>query len=407
MRAPAVPRVNGHWPLLTAFIIDALGTGLFLPFSVLLFLATTTMTLPAIGMALGCGALIRIPATAMSGVLLDRVGAKTCVVVSNVLQAVGCIGYLFVTSFGELVAAAAIVQVGNSLFWVSYAALISDVSAPGEQERWFGVVNGLRAAGLGLGALLASAAVAGAGVTGYRMIVLLNAISYMAAALFLRFDPAKASRPSSAVMVRGRWTSVIEDRPFLAFVGASAGLTYLSLAFAVAVPVYLVHVLHLPAWAPGSLMALNAVGGALLAVPIVGVITGHRRSRVLTTSQLSVATAYFCLLAMSGRSPWLVAALGVAAAVLVTAAELVQGPVVSTVINESATDHDRGRYIATYQMTFSVVDVIAPPVLTWTLARGPLTTWGPLVVLALLDAVALGVLSRRLPSLRRRVGAES
>lgn len=187
-----------------------MGTGLFLAFSVLLFLATTRMSLPIVGLALGGAAVIRTPATGMSGALLDRIGAKKCVVASNVMQTVGFVGYLWVTSFAQLVAAATVVQVGNSLFWVSYAALIGDVSSPGEQERWFGHVNGLRAAGLGLGALLASAAVAAAGVAGYRLIVSFNAVSYVAAAVLMWFDPVAGRGATSSVTLRGRWKSIIE-----------------------------------------------------------------------------------------------------------------------------------------------------------------------------------------------------
>jgi hypothetical protein len=46
-----------------AFFIDAVGTGMFLPFSLLFFLTTTSLPLTRIGLALSIAAVVRIPVT--------------------------------------------------------------------------------------------------------------------------------------------------------------------------------------------------------------------------------------------------------------------------------------------------------------------------------------------------------
>jgi hypothetical protein len=52
--------------LVGAFFIDAVGTGMFLPFSVLFFRATSSVSLTGIGLGLSVAALVRIPVTIMS-----------------------------------------------------------------------------------------------------------------------------------------------------------------------------------------------------------------------------------------------------------------------------------------------------------------------------------------------------
>ena len=53
----------------------------------------------------------------------------------------------------DILLAAIVVQVGNSLFWVGYPALVHEVADQASQEQWFAVINAMRNAGLAVGAL--------------------------------------------------------------------------------------------------------------------------------------------------------------------------------------------------------------------------------------------------------------
>ncbi|GDY59551.1 hypothetical protein SVIO_101740 [Streptomyces violaceusniger] len=193
-----LPDARGHRRLFSALSIDALGTGLFLPFSILYFTATTDLTLGRVGLALSIAALVRIPATPGAGMFCDRFGARSTVVVSNLTQAVGFFNYLLVDSFGHLLIAAVVVQLGNSAFWVAYPALVHDVAEGNRQESWFALITSLRHAGLGVGALGASLAVAVGGTNGYTAIVAINALSFAAAAILTRLDASAGTQATSA-----------------------------------------------------------------------------------------------------------------------------------------------------------------------------------------------------------------
>ena len=133
---------------------------MFIPFSILFFLATTSLPLTRIGLALSLAALVRIPVTVAADPLSDRFGPRAAIVSSQLAQAAGFAGYLFVHGFWYLVAAAVLVQIGNSIFWVAYAPLILTVAAEGEREHWFALSTALRTAGLAAGGVIAGAAVA-------------------------------------------------------------------------------------------------------------------------------------------------------------------------------------------------------------------------------------------------------
>ena len=83
------------------------------------------------------------------------------------VEAAGFGGYLLVHGFWSLVAAAVLVQIGNSIFWVAYAPLIFAIAAEGEREHWFALVTTLRTAGLAAGGLIAGATVAVGGRAGF------------------------------------------------------------------------------------------------------------------------------------------------------------------------------------------------------------------------------------------------
>src|SRR5262245_13996674 len=90
------PRIRGHEALVVAFLLDALGTGLYLPFSLLYFQRIAGLALPAIGTTLTLATVLTLPMNPITGTLVDRFGAKPLVVASQLLQATGFLGYLIV-----------------------------------------------------------------------------------------------------------------------------------------------------------------------------------------------------------------------------------------------------------------------------------------------------------------------
>jgi len=251
-RVRFVGRVRSQPGLAGAFFIDAVGTGMFIPFSLLFFLATTSLPLTRIGLGQSIAALVRIPATVAAGPLSDRFGPRTAIVGSQLLQAAGFAGFLFVHGFWYLVAAGVLVQIGNSTFWVAYAPLIFTVAAQDEREHWFALGTALRTAGWAAGGVIAGATVAVGGREGYIAVAAANGASFaLAAFLSARLrsgvaTPGQDAGPEAGS--GGSWQPLLRDRAFLGFVAVNVGVTFLALAIPTALPVFLVKILGLPAF---------------------------------------------------------------------------------------------------------------------------------------------------------------
>ena len=393
--------------LFGAFLIDAVGTGMFIPFSLLYFLATTSLPLTTIGLGLSVAALVRIPATVAAGPLSDRFGPRAAIAGSQLLQAAGFAGYLFVHGFLELVAAAVLVQIGNSVFWVAYAPLIFAVAAEGEREHWFALGTALRTAGWAIGGVIAGATVAAGGRDGYIAVAVANGASFILAAFLvtrLRAGTAAIRGGEPGTGGAGSWRPLLRDHAFLGFVAVNVGITFLALAVPTALPVFLVKVLGLPAWSPGAALALNAVLVTVSAPVMMSAISGRRRRNVLMASQALVIAALAVLLLVRLLPPGAAVALVLIAILPLAACEVMQGAVVPAVVTESATPLTVGRYTSAYQVTFSIADVICPAVVTLALHAGAGALWLPLAVVALADLAAVGLLARRMPALTQRVG---
>ncbi len=391
-----LPPVRRQWPLVTAMAVDTLGTGLYLPFTLLYFLATTSLPVTRIGLAMAIATGASLPLGPVWGACADRWSPRTVIVISNLLRVVGFTGYLAVRSFPALVITAFVVQVGSRAFYSSYTPLIAQVAPRGQRERWFGFLSATRNTGFALGGVLAGIAVTGAGTIGYRAVVLANAASFALAAFLMLKVKTHAQPQHGQVAAHGGWRAVLADRPYLA-------LTVVNLAFALAsntidvvLPVYLVRWLGLPAWTAGASLGLNCVLVATCQGPVVRLVEGRRRPRLLILSGALTAAAAGVFLAAKPLPAAPALALIVIGVVVFSVGELVQSPVMAVLSAEAAPDALRGRYISLFQLSWTVSNTAGLAVLSWLLGVGALATWGFLACVALSGSAGIGLVGPRL-----------
>jgi MFS family permease len=177
--------MRGREPLVLAFLIGSLGTGLYQPFSLLYFQKIAQLDLPSIGGVLTIATLLTLPVNPITGSLVDRFGARRLVVVSQILQAIGFLGYLAVRDIPLLFATAFLVTIGNRVFYAAATTLIAEVAGQGEQDRWYGFVGATQNVGLVVGGGLSGLIVTFGGPNGYRALILANVCSLLLMALTL------------------------------------------------------------------------------------------------------------------------------------------------------------------------------------------------------------------------------
>ncbi len=373
--------------------------------SLLYFTTTTSLSTPQVGVGLSIAALVRLPLGPALGALVDRIGAGRVLVIGNVLQALGFAAYLLVDSLAALVVTTLAVQAGNTGFWSSYPSLVTEVAAPGERERWFGFLGALRNAGFALGGVLGAVAVSAGGVAGYRIIVVVNALTFAAAAMLLLRAPVARRRTTPTEKVLAPWRTVLHDGPYLALTLTNLAAATGSFALTIVVPLWAVESLGLPGWVPGVAFAVNCVLIAGLQGPMVLAMSRLTRGQALQIAALLSAASCAVLLAAAPASQPVAVVLVLLGVVVFTVGELMESPVMATLSAEAAPDHLRGRYLAAYQTSWNVSSVVAPVLLTALLAVGGLAVWGVLALLAGLTAVGIALVSPHLPAARVLVGA--
>jgi MFS family permease len=197
---------------------------------------------------------------------------------------------------------------------------------------------------------------------------------------------------------------LLHDCPFLGFVAVNMGLTFLAIACQAALPVFLVKILGLPAWAPGTALALTAVLVTVTTPAVMTVISGWRRQRVLMISQALMIVTFALFLLLHLLPAGAAIALVLVAIVPLAVCEAMQVAVVPTVVTESAPPAALGRYMSAYQLTFSIADIIVPAIVAAALHAGADALRLPLAVVALADLAAVGLLARRMTALTWRAG---
>jgi MFS family permease len=171
--------------LLTALGVDNFGSGLFLPLTLVYLTRDVGLPLTVAGPVISMGALAGLAVPAFTGRLVDRAGARSVVIASQLVQALGAAGYLLARSELPVLAAAMLLATGQQLFYSSLFALVSDVSGNGPPDRPFAVVNMVRAGCFGLGGLATGGLLTVAGPGVYRIAVAADGVSFLACAVLL------------------------------------------------------------------------------------------------------------------------------------------------------------------------------------------------------------------------------
>ncbi|WP_313904910.1 MFS transporter [Streptomyces sp. IB201691-2A2] len=394
-----------RWPLLAAVAVDSLGTGLYLPLSMLYFLRVTDLDLAAIGVLVSVSNALTLPVPLAVGRLVDRFGPRLVVAGGQAVQGLGFLLYLTVSGAGSLVTAVLVTSVGLRVYWSSVFTLIADqadAEGAGAKDHWFARTGMMRETGAGGGALLAGAVLAAGSARVYDGLILASALAFLAAALAVVL--AVPSTPHAPPPAEGSfgYRALLRDRPYLALIGTCTIFALCSSFLALSLPVYVVQGLSGPDWAPGPLLALNT----LLLATCTAAVTRFVRRRCTRVRAMAWAgglwtlwcgaSAAAVLLPSRALVPFLVAVV-----VCYTVAEMTYGPASNALAAEAAPPGSRGTYLAAFQYSFVGADILAPALFGLLFSHGRQLPWLAVGLLAALGAVLMLRLEHRLPQEHR------
>nr|WP_272922340.1 MFS transporter [Streptomyces sp. SID685] len=411
---------------------------MIMAFTLVYFARTTPVSVTAIGAAMTLARLLALPVSLVVGPLIDRFSARRTAAWGNLVSVCGYLGFLWASSVWQIVLVVFLVQVGHTTYWTSSSGLVVLASPEDRRTSWFGFMTALRNTAMAIGGALAAFAFTLGEGTALHAIVMGNAASYvLAATLLFLWRPAPQNGPDAAGAphatgtatdnatagdtatatvpvgkagperldaagpeplgetapepreVRAGYATVLRDFDYTLLIGVNATLVFGQMLIKVLLAIYIVDALKLPAWTAGALIVVNAAQ-----VSLTQTLVAKRTEKVRMTRAIMLAAvlnaAAFGLFALLYVTPDAVTYAGLFLAMaFFTLAEVIAFPAVDTLSVSMAPAHIRGRYLATYQLSWTVGEVAAPGLLTFLLARGDVL---PMLFLLGLSLVAIPLL---------------
>jgi Major Facilitator Superfamily len=375
--------------LLAANLTDALGSGLFLPLSVIYLTRIVGLSPARAGLGLTIAGFVAIAAPALSGTLLGRFDARWVVVGCFAASAVGFASYIAVGSFASFLVVAILIQFASRLERPASAVLTLGVTPAGRQINALAFQYSLRNFGYGMGGLLAALALLVHGTAPFVVLLAVNAASYIVAGLLvLRLPPVRpASRRHRAEPAGYR--QVLRDRAFTGLALLNVIMCLFDSILLVAMPLWIATHTKAPLPLTGLLFTLNTLLAVLLQVRASRAVTapgGIARSYRIAAASFVLACGAFALAASEPAAAATV--LLIVALVALTSAELVTSASEWFVSVNLTPARLRERYLSLFKTSMAVQQAVGPLLVT-----AVLTGWGRLGWLALASLLAAGTLA--------------
>src|SRR4029078_11297498 len=179
------PDIGPHRRFVSALAIDALGSGIWMPLSMLYFLHQTSLSLVQLGLAMTIANTAVIPVVPAIGSLVDSVGPRAVMQIGNAGAAAAFVLYPFAHSLVAVTVLVFLATATRQAFWGALGPMITQITRPGERELWFGFLQAMRNAGYGVGGVLAAVALTIGSGAAFQSVVLANAASYVLAFMLM------------------------------------------------------------------------------------------------------------------------------------------------------------------------------------------------------------------------------
>ncbi|MEV4599928.1 MFS transporter [Amycolatopsis sp. NPDC049253] len=386
IRPRALVRASGGPRYTVALAVDALGTGLLRPFLLLYGVTVLRLSPPVTGIAMTAGAVAGLVCMPAVGRWLDQ-GARSTVVAASMLVRVLGVALLLAapTEHVWLFAMAALfLGIGNQAWPAAHAALVATVSHGRERDAALAGGRALRNAGLGVGALLATACLTG-GTTALRVLAVVTGLAYLAAAA-LAWSVHLRTQPAATPAEAGDGRPAPRMRVLLA---ANVVYVFCLNVPEIALPLVLVTQLHASSVWSAALFVANTVLVVTLQVPVTVLLSRFSRRIVLALAGVVLTASYLGFLAATSLGHGWGAPAIAAVSVVCTIGEIIYAGSATALVTALAPAPVLGRALARFQLSTGFGLAFSPAVITALAAHGSAALWGSLAAATLFSAAAV------------------
>jgi MFS family permease len=375
--------------------IDSMGTGVFLTGSALFFVRAVGLPAAQVGAGLAVAAGVGFVTTVPLGVLADRFGARRMLIVLHLWRACWFAALCLVRSLPAFVAVSACIAIADRSVSPVTRAVVTDAVGEGARTRTLAMMRSVRNVGFSIGAGAAAPLLSVGTPTALRTMILLDAVSFLAAAAVLAFAVHPRAERIRLPSPTGPSRRALWDRPYLALTALDGALSLHVTLLGLALPLWVAARPGLPVTLVSGLVLVNTVMAVLLQVPISrGGDTLPAGLAAMRKAGLALAACCLLLAAGQGRSAAWTGAAAVGAVVALTLGELWQAVASWTLSYRYARADHQAEYLAVFSLGLTAQEVLGPPlVLRVVLPHGPAGLGVLALVLAVLPVAARPVVA--------------
>jgi MFS family permease len=374
----ATPLPPGVRRMIAATAVSSLGTGLTLPFTLILLHEVRHIPLPTVGLLLAVPGVLGLAAVPVGGVLVDRFGPLGVlrVLLVGMALANGLLGFVE-TPLQALPVLALLGASMAPMFPAASALMHGLVDEPSQMQRAFGLQFTALNAAIGVGSLIGGTVVDTSLAWTFIGLYLGNAVLTLTQALILP-RPAHPVLTKEERQVQGSYREVLADPTFRRVCIVSLLLAMTGYA-------------ALDSGLPAYALIVTAQ------VLVMRLIRGWRRSRALAVTAGMWAASWLLLGTIPGLGSGARVAIVIAFGAVFGLGETFMAPTLMPLVQALATEQLRGRYNALSQSGFSVAFVLSPALSGLLIGRGHAQVWlGGIVTLAAVATLVSFRLAREL-----------
>lgn len=358
--------VEGRW-LLSTVVVQTLGRGLTLPFTIIYMNEVRGISLDLAGLLMAFIAVVALAVTGPGGALVDRVGARRMLLFSTTCQMVGCAVIAFAATPLAFAIGFAFLGINFGISWPAFNALVAAVTTGETRQQYFGINFALINLGIGVGGIIGGFYADVSDASTFTIIFLADGASMLVPILLLlgplRHVQGLADRPADDE-TPGSYLAILRQPGViwltaLTFLGTFVGYGQIEAGL----PAFARSVSEVSTRVIGFGFAVNTATIVLLQFVVLRRISGRRRTRVLVVMTVLWAAAWLVLGLTDVVAGTLAAALGVLAfnGIFALGETLLQ-PTIPAITNDMAPDHLRGRYNAISAGAFQAGTIMGPVV---------------------------------------------
>ena len=365
---------EGRW-LLSTVVVQTLGRGLTLPFTIIYIHEVRGISLDLAGLLMAFIAVVALAVTGPGGALVDRLGARRMLLFSTTSQMVGCAVIAFATTPWMFALGFAFLGINFGVSWPAFNALVAAVTTGDTRQQYFGINFALINLGIGVGGVIGGFYADVTNPTTFTVIFLADGLCMLVPILLLlgplRHVQGLAEKPMDDA-TPGSYLAILRQPAViwltaLTFLGTFVGYGQIEAGL----PAFARSVSEVSTRVIGFGFAVNTATIVLLQFVVLRRISGRRRTRVLVAMTALWAVAWLTLGLTGVVAGTLAAALGVLAfnGIFALGETLLQ-PTIPAITNDMAPDHLRGRYNAISAGAFQAGTIMGPVVAGFMLNHG-------------------------------------